>query len=78
MASRVIQITDNHKIDLSKAKTVGVSSKEDFMDMLKSGEVLVYDTKSGKFITNLFGVPLPSANTVVSKVTSLEGASKIM
>lgn len=78
MTSKVIQITDQHKIDLGDSKTVGVPSKEDFVDMLRSGEVLVYDTRSGKFLTNLFGVPLPSASTVVAKVSSAEGVSKIM
>lgn len=80
MTSKVVHITDQHQIDLDKSKKVGISSREDLLDLLRSGEVLVYDTRSQKFVTDLFGVTLPSAERVVQNVSSpgQAGVSKIM
>ena len=90
MTSRVIKITDRHTVDLDEGDKVGISSKEDLVELLRSGEVLVYDTRTKRFVSNLFGVPLPTGDKVVEKVTTLtfapssatetmpEGSSKIM
>ena len=64
-------------IDLSKAKAVGVMSREDLIDMLRTGEIVVIDKATGQFLNELYGVPLPSPAEVIETVIKM-GTSKIM
>ena len=70
------------KVDLSESKRVALPSREDLLELLRSGEVVVIDRSTGKFLTQLLGVPLPPAErvleTVLSKGTSQFDPNKIM
>ena len=70
------ETTPSVKLDLSGAKKVGVPSKEDLIEMLRSGEVVVIDRSTGKFLTNLFGVPLPPVERVLETVIAKGPATK--
>jgi hypothetical protein len=64
-------------IDLSNARAVGVLSQNDLVDMLRSGEVVVIDKKTGQYLTELMGVPLPPVERVIETVIA-KRAGKIM
>lgn len=59
---------DRVNLDLSTAKELGVASKEDLVDLLKTGELVVVDRRTGKFLTELFGIALPTPEKVLETV----------
>lgn len=61
---------DNLRVDLSNAKNVFIQSKDDLIQLLKSGEVVVFNTRTGKYETKLYGVPLPNVEQVLKNVVS--------
>lgn len=52
---------------ITQATYAPLYSKQHLIDLLKSGEVVVIDKKTGKYLTEFFGVPLPSADEVMEK-----------
>jgi len=73
---------DTIKLDLKGAKHVAVPSQEHMIELLRTGEVVVIDRKTGQFLTELLGVPLPPVErvleTVISKGTPRSDPNKIM
>lgn len=65
------------KVDLNKTRALAVMSQDDLMDMLRSGEVVAIDKKSGKYLSEVLGVPLPPVEKAIEKALA-KGASKIM
>lgn len=66
-------MAETAEINLSGAKTVTINSKNDLIDLLRSGEVVVIDTRTGRFLDKLMGVPLPNADKVLETVIAKGG-----
>ena len=77
MDSDKLRIAEGVYADVSKASKVGVASREDLIELLKSGEVVVIDRKTGRALTEVMGVALPSGEKVLQAALS-KGASKII
>lgn len=57
-------------VDFDNARMVGVINREDLIEMLKKGDVVAIDKTTGKFLPELLGVKLPSADEAIEKVTA--------
>lgn len=59
---------DAKKLILNKnrTRTIGVMTKEDLIDMLKAGDIVVIDETTGQYVSELFGVKLPHPDQVLS------------
>ena len=72
----------NVELDFSKAEHVILPNREDLLELLRTGEVVVINRSTGKFLTELLGVPLPPAErvleTVISKGTPRFDPNKII
>lgn len=63
------------KIDYSKVRHVGLTNHEDLMDMLRSGEVVAIDKKTGRYLTELKGIKLPSPEQAMEKAVAKAAAA---
>lgn len=68
---------DKLRIAIDKSERVLIQSQSDLMDLLRSGTVVAVDAKTGKIITSVMGVKLPSPKTAVETALA-EGPSKII
>lgn len=67
---------DALKINLNDVREVSVPSREDLVELLRTGEVVVMDKSTGKFLTELMGVPLPPVERVLETVAAKKKGSQ--
>lgn len=62
---------DATRINLKNAKPVSITSREDFVDLLRSGRVVVLDSRTGKYVKSVMGVDLPDPEEAIENALAL-------
>jgi hypothetical protein len=72
-----ITIARGVEVDLQTTPKVGILSKDDLMKLLKTGEVMVFDKKTGQPLSTLYGISLPTSGEAVLSTIGIRPFSSL-